>query len=239
MAGNRKRLFGKVPRWRIALRLAGIHAFRDDYFESPWSDWEQRIKEGHQKEMDWIEKQSQNWTGTDYEFGEIFGEDYVRSRDLTNNMYAALVVSIWSEMENFLKTLIRMSYSVLGEQKTPPARIDQIKNDFENKLGVKLEKCKSYSTVDAIRLLNNLFKHDSGYCDPESEEYKKIKKSSTAKQAIPDKRKHDTRWRAGKIEVKYSALPLQDIILACNGFCTDLLGKVEIKLKNRLEEAEI
>jgi hypothetical protein len=192
MAVDRKRHFGKVPRWRIALRLVALHAFRDDYLGSRWYDWEQRIKKGHEKEIEWIEKQSQSWTNTDYDFGDVFGEDYVRACDLTNNMYAALVVSIWSEMESFLKALVRMGYSILKEQKEPPTRFDRLKNVFENKLDIKLEKCKFYSTIDAIRLLNNYFKHDDGYCDPLTEGYKKIKKSNVAKIAIPDRRKRDT-----------------------------------------------
>ncbi|GEM_PF-2079138 len=234
MGSERQKAFRKISRWRIALNVASLHAFRDDYsLDSRWYDWEQRIKEGHKKEIAWIEKRAQSWTNINDDFGDVFGEDYVRAYDLTNTMYAALIVSIWSEMESFLKTLIRIHYSILREQKTPPTRIDHIKKVLENKLGIKLEKCKSYSTVDAIRLLNNLFKHDEGYCVPESEIYKKIKKSPVTRHAIPDRRKRDTKWRGGEIEIKYSALPIQDIISACNTFCTDLLKKVETKWKKR------
>lgn len=230
MADKRKRLFGKIPRWRIALKLATLHAFRDDYFGSRWYDWEKRIKDGHDTEENKIEKQYEkalkNISSDDPYFADFIGEEYINTRELTNNMYAALIVSIWSEMESFLKSLVLACYTARGEHKKLPYKIEGIKKEIKTETGIQIDKCKGYITVDAIRILNNSYKHSSGYYRPEADKpYSQIKKSLLRKWKIKEDRK-----------IAYSKVPIENIVLSFTAFCTDVMKKVESKLEKRSGE---
>lgn len=225
MAGNKEKRFHSVSRWRIALRLAELHAFRDDYFGSRWYDWEKRIKDGHDTEENRIKKQYEkalrNIPADDPYFSDFIAEEYINTREITNNMYAALIVSIWSEMESFLKSLVRACYTARGEQKKLPYKTEVIKKEIERETGIHIDKCKGYITVDAIRILNNSFKHSSGYYRPEADKpHSQINKSLLKKWRIEEGR-----------EIEYSKLPMEKIVLSFCAFCTDLMKKVESKLK--------
>lgn len=230
MAGDRKRQFGKIPRWRIALSLTTMHAFHDDYFGSRWYDWEQRIKAGHDVEEDTLKKQYEkalkSVSPDDPYFVEFIAEDFINTRELTNNMYAALIVSIWSEMESFFKSLVRACYTARGERKKLPYDIKAISEEIERTTGIQIGKCKGHKVVDAIRILNNSYKHSNGYYRPEADKpHTQISKSLLNKWKIEE-----------GCKIEYSKLPIEKIYLSFNAFCADMLKKFETKLKKRLGE---
>ncbi len=212
------------------MKLATLHAFRDDYFGSRWYVWEQRIKSGHDAEEDTLKKQYEkalkSVSPDDPYFTDFIAEEYINTRELTNNMYAALIVSIWSEMEYFLKSLVRTCYTARGEHKPLPFRIEDIKRAIEKETGIQIGKCKGYITVDAIRILNNSYKHSNGYYRPEADKlHTQISKSLQKKWKIEEGH-----------NIEYSTLPTEKIVLSFTAFCTNVLKKVESKLKNRSGE---
>ena len=203
---------------------------QEDYYDSHWHDWEGRIKDGHNAEEKRIKILCEKWrkrSSPDDYLDDDLASEYIRTCDLTNNMYAALIVSIWSEMERFLKRLI------------PPCSSQknfdffQFKKLIKRELSISVDRCKEHSTINAIRHLNNLFKHEHGYCDPQKGPYKEIEKSKLAKRSLPDRRKRGTRFVAQKIEIDYSKLSISGLIEACNSFCSDLILKVEKKTRNK------
>ena len=87
-----------------------------------------------------------------------------------------------------------------------------------------MQDCSDYQTVNAIRVLNNSFKHNNGYYKPKNDNPdNKINESMLAKWSILDDRD----------KIDYSKLPIKDLIIACNAFCNDLLNKLEKELKTR------
>lgn len=139
-------------------------------------------------------------------------------------MYAVLVVSIWSEMESFLKRLVRLLYRTNEKSQPVPYKFPAIKGAINNEAGIDLQDCSSYSTVDAIRELNNLFKHSDGYC-AHGDKFNLIRKSKLTAMTLTDV------WTGKKVMVEYSKLPIHDLLNACNEFCSVLLDRVKNKLK--------
>ncbi len=215
-----------------AIRSLMNHAFpvRDDYSMSHWSMWEKRIKNGHNTEQKWIEERYKKLEDSLYNPADVLSDDFFQTISLTNSMYATLVVAIWSEMEFFLKGLVRSLYSTLGRSQKDSYRFDEIKKAIKE-VDIQPERCVFYPTVNAVRELNNSFKHYNGYCDSESCHYKQIKKSLLTRKALPDRRKRNTKKIGKKVMVEYSKLPFPDILNACNKFCSTLLNRVENKLK--------
>ena len=207
----------QIARLAMILEIASHHAFRGDYLV--WYDWEKRIKDGHQTEKEKIRKLYEDAPP------DVIGEEYSITCELTNNMYAALIVSIWSEMEHFLKLIVRACIA-RNEQKKRPYRFDQIEKEIEKETGLQLEKCDGYPIVNAVRNLNNAFKHSNGrYKSKPNRPDTQIENSLLVKWEIEEGQSID-----------YSKLPVQEIISACNEFCNDLLGKVETKLTDGLRE---
>lgn len=232
MGDNRRkkhsRRFGKLIRWdALKWNVKRTFPAQEDYYDSHWHDWEERIKDGHDAEEKRIKilcEQREKQSSQDGYPDDYLAEEYIKICEITNNMYAALIVSIWSAMEHFLKRLLPRPLKKKFEKK--------FMEFIREELNISVDQCKEYSTINAIRLLNNLFKHEDGYCDPTKKAYKEIKKSKLAKRSLPDRRKRDTRWVGQKIEIDYSKLSISGLVEACNFFCSDLMRKVEKKDQN-------
>lgn len=219
-------------RWHAARSLMN-NSFpaSKDYHMSQWAMWEERVKNGHNAEQKWIEKRYEELKDCPDVPDDLFSDDYSQTVSLTNSMYATLVVSIWSEMESFLKRLVFAIYRTTGKSQKIHYRFDKIKEVIKSGIRIQLERCASYSTVNAVRELNNSFKHSNGFCDSKS--YEQIKKSPFARKVLPDRRKRDTRKHGKKVMVEYTKLPIRDILNACNEFCSVLLDRVENKLNKQ------
>jgi len=234
------------------------------YIDSQWASWERRIQRGHEDEEKVIERicKQRKTTATNpfYDPAEWAGENYHETCRLTNSMYAALIVAIWSETEHFLKDMVRVCYQAFGKRKMAlettqsfcedslagkhpqvtldqciralkqlqtevPYRFDEISRALTAEVGVQLPKCANYATVDAIRILNNSFKHSRGSYLPQNDQsHTKIDKQLLKQWAIVDEH----------MNIDYSKLPLRDLVAASHIFCGDLLDKIEQALKNRI-----
>ena len=179
---------------------------------------------------------------------------------LTNAMYAALVVSIWSEMEHFLKDVVLHCYQALEKRKKAiqtmqkfceatlagtqtkatlgscikalkeidagiPYAFDEIRKALEKEVGVEVDQCAECITVNAVRILNNSFKHVRGCYQPEDgKPHTRIDEALMKRWSIVNERS----------EIDYSKLSVKELVIACNGFCADLLDRVETHLESKL-----
>lgn len=193
----------------------------NEFYDSQWATWITRIKEGQSKEEESIKRLMSGFSGDDA--GEWFADDYYHSVSVTDNMYATLIVSIWSKMESYFKRLSRFSYSELGRTGDPPYKIDKIKAFFLNNLNIDLGTIKKFKTINAIRILNNSFKHENGKYKP---------RLNYTLDHIDSTLLHQWNLEEGK-RIEYSNLPIQDLVIACNTFTTELFKRVETELKNR------
>jgi len=227
-AFNWERMLAIVEGARI-----GTFPDKDDYDSSVWAMWESRIQEGHKAEENLIDKAAERWesrlTAEQKESmpDDMFADDYWRTLQLTNAMYAALVVSLWSLVEGFLKDLIGVYKRSRNSEKKLKNDFKEIKQFFVKKIGVNVEKICNYSIVNAIRILNNSFKHSEGYYLPESNKpYTRIAPDLLTKWQCISKRFVDSK------EIDYTKLPIRELVIACNLFCQNLLSAV----KKNLEE---
>jgi len=192
-----------------------------------------------------------------YDAGDFAADDRLQTDRVTRDMYAAVVVSIWSQMERVLTNILALyleaeAYqykesrlqkveqfchdSLAGKQTTVdvrdciealravqvvvPFEFDKIKEALKKQARVDTEHCKGYNVVNAIRIMNNSFKHASGRYRQEKGQ---IDKSLLARWAIVDKRN----------QIDYTQIRVKETIEACNAFCRDLLSRVEEKLPKK------
>src|SRR5690554_4779272 len=104
------------PEWKGSLEWETL--FLNDtfpaalfYHESIWAEWESRIKRGQELELNRVAQLQTKWEkdlklrphdSLPEEIADTFADDVFKTSRLTNTMYAALIVSIWSDMEHFL-----------------------------------------------------------------------------------------------------------------------------------------
>ena len=270
MAGDRRKSqYGRRPDWqmhrhRIESVLADALPDRDGYSGSRWHEWERRIQQGHAAEEKRIERlceerRKQPAYDPQYDPDEWAGEDYLETCRLTNSMYAALVVSIWSEMEHFLKHIVIMCYQALEKRRKALERALEFCEDSlaHRQPNVTLEGCLKalkelqsevpYAFGDIEKALKSELGIRVGHC----REYATVNGirilNNSFKHARgrydPDKGKpHEQidkgllkKWPIleGRKDIDYSKLPVRDLVVACNAFCRDLLDKVEAALNQR------
>ena len=75
-----------------------------------------------------------------------------------------------------------------------------------------------YHIVNAVRILNNTFKHNDGL-------YRPTRGNHVDQALLTDWNILDDNGR-----IDYSKLPIRDLVLACNTFCLELLDRIESEL---------
>lgn len=227
----------RVPCWKVRISaLQSLFRFEfEDYFDSIWYNWERRIQQGHDAEEKIIERQyekakKQQSPDPYFDPDEWAGEDYMETCRLTSTMYAAMVVAMWARMEEFLFFTTGVCHNELNLKANlgSPLRIKKVCQFFLKALKLDIQAMGSYSVVNAIRILNNAFKHNGGRYE-----------------AAP-KEVHDRingvlleRWDIVKEngDIDYSKLPIKELVEACNQFSRDLLDRIEVALQTRLDGA--
>lgn len=189
-----------------------------DFFGSSWWHWEKRIRDGHKAEDKRISELANKHKGDENDY---LAEDYWQMHDLTNSMYAAIIVSIWSNMEHGLKQTVATCAHLLGLDHGQIFEFGKIKDFFKNELSIGLETLREYDTVNAIRILNNSFKHSDGYYKPDNTKpHMQIEQSLLKKWNIKEDEKID-----------YPKLSIEELVLACATFNENLITTLEPKLK--------
>jgi hypothetical protein len=106
-------------------------------------------------------------------------------------------------------------------------RFGDIEGFFKKNLNIRFQEFANYKSVDAIRLLNNCFKHDEGKYMPKSDELDRhIDQTLLMTWNIVNDRG----------EISYSKLPIKDLVLACSAFRKELVEKIKKELPRRIRE---
>jgi len=215
--------------------LKDIFPDDDSYPGSRWASWEERIEKGHKAEERIINKiykerlRQENNHPYYIEPAELAADDYWRTCRLTNAMYASVVVSVWAEMELFLKYLIGLCRQIRGKKQAKLYVFKKIKEAFKKDVDIDIGRCTEYNTVNAIRILNNCFKHSQGKYNPLKD--KKAEQKKKEPETIEETLLH--RWQildeGGGID--YSKLSIQELVISCNAFYSDLIAKARKALK--------
>lgn len=193
----------------------------EEYYDSTWCQWIERIQEGQRHEQERIEK----WVDQCGDV-ELFAEDFLIAEEVSEIMYAALTVAIWSNIESFIKKTICMCETIL-KQKRPNldkirrmniVKCDEYLND--SNINVNLQSLQCYDFVNAARIISNCFKHNNG---------KYIEKSNNEKDKIEEALKREWDLECGK-RIVYRKINFHELIINCGLFCNDLKGHFKNKL---------
>lgn len=96
-------------------------------------------------------------------------------------------------------------------------KFEELKRALHEAAGVALDKCNEYRTINAIRILNNAFKHNRGMYKPAPD----APHSQIDEELL-------SRWSLvqGNDRIDYSQLSIRELVCACDVFCKDVIGKV-------------
>jgi hypothetical protein len=269
MKPTKKKTFIRLPawavRWNVLERLLLTDVFPDKTYEtSKWASWEERIRREHDVEKERIDriydKRMKGRSGDlGYDPAELAGEDYWETCRLTNSMYAALVVAMWSDMEHLLKGLVQTCSMALARR---DKALKMTIRFCQESLNHKPSKISAKQCIKALRIVSDdipsgfgdiksLIRHmvavDADTCSDHTVvdtirllnnafkhndgRYETDAKTSNARavKMLLD------RWGVldERNEIDYSKLPIKRLVAACRAFCDDLMGRVEDELKKR------
>ena len=193
----------------------------DDYPDSLWCNWENRISQGHKQEITIIRGWKKQRTDGPHSADDWQSEEYWQTLELTNTMCAALVAAIWSRVERRLNELISISQRSLGLDETPTVRACDFYGFCKDKLGIRLDVLDGYRTVNAIRILNNAFKHNRGHYAVDD-----AKGNNRIEPELLDQ--WDVLGTDGMID--FTELPVRDLVGACNAFFNALRPRIGVAL---------
>ncbi len=184
----------------------------EEYYDSTWCQWIERIQEGQRHEQERI----QEWVDQCGDV-ECFVEDFLIAEEVSEIMYAALTVAIWSNIESFIKETISMCETILKQKSTnldEIRRMNIVKCDkyLNSNINVNLRSLQCYDFVNAVRIISNCFKHNNG---------RYIEKSNNEKDKIEEALK--TKWDLEcKQRIVYRKINFYELIINCGLFCDNL-----------------
>ena len=194
------------------------HRFEIDqrfYEYTMWSRWEERARIGLDADLERIQHDAAVGIGSDVRVAWIADETAIANA-LTDAMFASLVVTIWSEMEHFLEGLIEECQARLGQPVHAPFKFGQIMTFFNDHTGVDLTTLADFQSVDAVRILDNSFKHSDGIYSPVAgQAHTSIDAGLLAAWDIVD----------ASNRINYAKLPFEDLVMASGRFANDLAAR--------------
>jgi len=205
--------------WREIIAHIMLPCSESDFYDSEWREWLERIRAGFESEKRRLEKVAD---GASDEYAEALADDYWQAKQITSNMRAALIVSVWARVERFLRILCRYC-QIFG---LPPLedkpKIYHFAQYFRDHVKIDLRSITNYQTANAIRVLSNAFKH-------------------TDDRYVPDKfpldetfaKEHGISEASG--EIKYIKLPIEEMTLRAGEFCRELFSQTDAVLKGRTD----
>lgn len=213
---NDKKTKSNPAIWKHIIFHNMLPVLEDDFYGSEWREWLDRINTGFELEKKRLEKLTD---GARDEYAEVLAEDYWQAEQISSNMYAALIVSVWAKTEHFFQNLCRYCKCFGLPSIDKNANIISYAKYFDDNLGIDLQSIKNSQETNFLRVLSNAFKHNDGWYHPDGYP---IDKTLAAKYEISEDR-----------PVKYIVLPIKELILNAGAFCQELLNKTETELKQQ------
>lgn len=194
----------------------------NSFDNSIWGHWITRIEDGDTKDNEYIsqmKKKIRSINKNDLNNYEDDPASYIddasyESYLVSNNMYAALIVSIWSKCEMFLNKIIKLCVKQLGCEEFKKFGFIKQKNFFSKKAKIDIEKLQSYDYVNATRIMCNLYKHNNS-----------IYSVKQRKKDVSDVIASEWKICEGK-NIDFSKIPIKDIITHCRKFFDALCESV-------------
>jgi len=191
---------------------------KDNYNNSLWFTWIERVMLSHDAHVD-------EFIAAHGGSERIENEQQQEEADIlftiTESMYAAVIVAAQARMETYYQkacstiyTHINRTHALHAENFKKRAsefiRIDKLEEYIRNNTAVSINGLPFFYEADTVRVLSNIFKHNSW-------KYKPTKKSNTiavdiasALGVVPNQ------------QVIYSDLPLRDLLICCGKYCQNL-----------------
>jgi hypothetical protein len=254
--------------WRL-IEILVVEAFPAGslYYGSRYNRWDKRIKAAHVEDerdlksrLEEHEKKAAESEAAAESLDETvdwLSDLHAETCDLTSRMYAALVVSMWADVEHFLKSVLGACRVATGHRKTELEKAKALCKEFAdgkvtaharraclNALA-RIEAGIPREFSDLGRLLNEEIQVAIGGCKSfhvvnairvlsncykhSDGHYEPEGEKTHADTAYAQLRK----WGVlnEREDIDYSKLPVQELVAACNTFCNELLNKVEAKLE--------
>ncbi|MGE4470845.1 MAG: hypothetical protein AB7D47_11995 [Desulfovibrio sp.] len=196
-----------------------LPADKTEFYDSLFHSWIERIEAGKKVELEWLEEHLKN---IPEEHIEDYAEDIVKADELSNDMYAALMVNIWSSFEKMFSNCVR-AWNIESASPISPNmhrdmyRIKTVLQTFKNKFGIDLKSLPKYEYANAVRCMANCYKHNGGkYKVPN--DYP-IDNNLAQKLGIIAERK-----------IGYANLPTLEILTSCGSFARSMLEELRIKM---------
>lgn len=189
----------------------------EEYYYSEWSKWIDRIAEGERVELACIDQMPAYNLD---EVLEIFAEDVAKSEAISNDMYAALCVHLWSKIEtSFRRCQEAWNLQYNSQMRSDTHKIKDVKNFFEDEASIQLPCIPNYNYANSVRVLSNCYKHNNGRYKPETYP---IESSLLNQWGIENEQR-----------IEYLRLPIKDILLHCGEFLEQLLKEFRQKIETR------
>lgn len=158
------------PAWMLRLQLTRYLA---DEFEIGgfFYEWKSRIVESHTRESANLTKRYADSSGTFREEDqEYLSEDYYEIERLTASLFATLIVAMWARLE-FLLTVLgecaeAASNPAAASKQRHLYKFHEILASIQRSTGVDVTQIQHFDVVNAIRIMNNSYKHSDGTYDP-------------------------------------------------------------------------
>ncbi|MFA5422945.1 MAG: hypothetical protein WC374_03730 [Phycisphaerae bacterium] len=207
----------KIATWKRIILHDMLPVSKSNFFDSEWHEWLGRINDGLKSK-----KQRRHNIPEDAprDVAELLDEECLQAEDVSNNMYAALIVSLWAKIEHFLRKLCR--YSTCFGLSPIDRNVNFVKfvmAHFKNNLGIDIVSIENYDYANLLRILNNAFKHNNGFYHPDRNPIsEKLAKRFKISENSP---------------IKYIDLPIEELILKAGSFCATLYKETEKALNRK------
>lgn len=186
----------------------------NDFYGSAFHSWIERIENGKKKELEWLEKHLRNIPD---EYIDDYAEDISKADALSDDMYAALLVNIWSTFETMFSNCIKAwNIDATSPLNRDMHRIKVVKETFTDDFSIPFENSVKYKYANAVRCMANSYKHNNGRYHPDNN---------------PIDQSLLTAWdiTEGK-KIEYSNLPIFEILTSCGSYAGSLLEELSVKI---------
>ncbi len=199
-----------------------------DFTDSSWYDWLHRIQDGESAEI-----RSRIPTDFEEDLVDIYAEDFENAKQLSWYMYGSLIVARWSQLEKFFKQIQQLISFYKGnknhfEKWNFKKFKDFITKNIPEELNF-LENIDHYHTVNFIRILNNVFKHNKGvYTEHPNNEENNIPPNLALEYNVnvSDIMEDSEKKNFNKYKISYEEINYKKLIIHSSIFCKKLSEKV-------------
>lgn len=209
--------------WRLMLGLLKQSLdwrLPTDSADSIWAAWQLRISEGESREKKQLERLLKGWENQP-EAAEWAADANALRREVTEVMYAALVVALWAQIEEYLNKVLAALCDALGQTYTSSHKIWQVCQRFQSLANIDIRTLPEFGTINTIRVANNCFKHADGRYAPDPR-----RPNDHLDNVLAAKWKliHDEGRRR---RVVYQNIPVEEAVRSCRSFVEALIESVK------------